>query len=568
MSARRNTAARQAWRASGGGLAAVAIFTAFINILKFATPLFLLQALDRVPESRSVGTLVMLTIAALIAVVAAVVLDAIRGQMLVRWAAWVGAQFGPRLVREGLAASRLDDSPSIQNGLGDLAKVQTFVTRNAGTWLDVFWAPLFIVGVYLVHPLLGGIAAAAVLLLLLLGWMQEATTRSARVAAREASGEASELMSSAERHLEAVGAHAMTGNLAERWWQSTAVRLDERERSDRRAAVFRAMIRGLGECARIGMIAVGIWLYIHDSLTLGGVFAARVMMGFGYRLLERSVRSWRNYRDAVQAYRRIRDGLAGEQAAASIDDRTSVAPLLLERVSYRYPNQRENILRSLSLSLEPGQMVLVIGAAGTGKTTLCRLLVGLLSTRYGQVKLGDVEIARLPPESRARLLGYLPQYPHLLPGTVRENIARMGSGQFGEVLAAAKLAAIHEIITRLPSGYDTEIAEGAVGLSGSERRRIELARAIYGRPRLLVLDEPAAFLDRAARRALKAAVADLKRTGSTVVVTTQSSQATRWNRLADKVLTLGVGSFELSEVGRRPAAPAADAARPRLRPVP
>ena len=547
---------------------AVAIFTAFINILKFATPLFLLQVLDRVPESRSVGTLVMLTIAALIAVVTAVVLDAIRGQMLVRWAAWIGAQFGPRLVREGLAASRLDDSPSIQNGLGDLAKVQTFVARYAGTWLDVFWAPLFIVGVYLVHPLLGGIAAAAVLLLLLLGWMQEATTRSARVAAREASGEAGELMSSAERHLEAVGAHAMTGNLAERWWRSAAVRLDERERSERRAAVFRAMIRGLGECARIGMIAVGIWLYIQDSLTLGGVFAARVMMGFGYRLLERTVRNWRSYRDAVQAYRRIRDGLAGEQAAASVDDGTSGAPLLLERVSYRYPGQREHILRSLSLSLEPGQMVLVIGAAGTGKTTLCRLLVGLLSARYGQVRLGDVEIARLPPESRARLLGYLPQHPHLLPGTVRENIARMGSGHFGEVLAAAKLAAIHEIVTRLPSGYDTEIGEGAVGLSGSERRRIELARAIYGRPRLLVLDEPAAFLDRAARRALEAAVADLKRTGTTVVVTTQSSQATRWNRLADKVLTLGVGSFELSEVGRTPAAPAADAARPRLRPVP
>ena len=146
----------------------------------------------------------------------------------------------------------------------------------------------------------------------------------------------------------------------------------------------------------------------------------------------------------------------------------------------------------------------------------------------------------------------------------------MGSGNFGEVLAAAKLAGIHEVITRLPHGYDTEIGEDAVGLSGSERRRIELARAIYGRPRLLVLDEPTAFLDRAARRALEAAVADLKRTGTTIFVTTQSSQATRWSRLADKVLTLGLGSFDLSEVGGMPApaAPAADATRPRLRPVP
>ena len=430
------------------------------------------------------------------------------------------------------------------------------MARYAGTWLDVFWAPLFIVGVYFVHPLLGGITAAAVLLLLLLGWMQEAATRSARVAAREASGEAGELMSSAERHLEAVSAHAMTSNLAERWWQSAAVRLDERERSERRAAVFRAMVRGLGECARIAMIAVGIWLYIQDSLTLGGVFAARVMMGFGYRLLERVVRNWRTYRDAVQAYRRIRDGLAGERAIASVDDGTSGAPLLLERVSYRYPGQREHILRSLSLSLEPRQMVLVVGAAGTGKTTLCRLLVGLLSARHGQVRLGDVEIARLPPGSRAQLLGYLPQHPHLLPGTVRENIARMGSGHFGEVLAAAKLAAIHEIITRLPSGYDTEMRRGrcrALGQRvGADRDCPRDLRA----PRLLVLDEPAAFLDRAARRALEAAVADLKRTG-TPWCHHAVKQATRWTTASrTRSLSLGVGSFELSEVGRMLAAPA------------
>jgi ABC-type protease/lipase transport system fused ATPase/permease subunit len=215
-------------------------------------------------------------------------------------------------------------------------------------------------------------------------------------------------------------------------------------------------------------------------------------------------------------------------------------------------------------------MTLITGAAGTGKTTLSRLLVGVLPSRYGQVRLGDIEIARLPPEMRARLVGYLPQDPHVFPGTVRENIARMGGGNFDEVLAAARLAGIHEVITRLPHGYDTELGEDAVGLSGSERRRIELARAIYGRPRLLVLDEPTAFLDRAGRHALEAAVVDLKRTGTTIFVTTQSSQTTRWSRLADKTLTLGLGSFDLSDVAGMPApaAPPADASRPRLRPVP
>ena len=331
------------------------------------------------------------------------------------------------------------------------------------------------------------------------------------------------------------------------------------------------MIRGLGECARIGMIAVGIWLFLQDALTLGGVFAARVMAGFGYRLLERAVRNWRGYRDTVQAYRRLRDGLAAEDAAVSVESGAASAPLVLDRVSFRYPGQRDYLFRLLSFALAPGEMTLITGAAGTGKTTLSRLLVGVLPSRYGQVRLGDIEIARLPPEMRARLVGYLPQDPHVFPGTVRENIARMGGGNFDEVLAAARLAGIHEVITRLPHGYDTELGEDAVGLSGSERRRIELARAIYGRPRLLVLDEPTAFLDRAGRHALEAAVVDLKRTGTTIFVTTQSSQTTRWSRLADKTLTLGLGSFDLSDVAGMPApaAPPADVTGSRrLRPVP
>ena len=418
MSARRDTAVRRAWRASGGGLVAVAIFTAFINILKFATPLFLLQVLDRVPESRSVGTLVMLTIAALIAVVAAVVLDAIRGQMLVRWAAWIGAQFGPRLVREGLAASRLGDSPSIQNGLGDLAKVQTFVARYAGTWLDVFWAPLFIVGVYLVHPLLGGIAAAAVLLLLLLGWMQEATTRSARVAAREASGEAGELMSSAERHLEAVGAHAMTGNLAERWWRSAAVRLDERERSERRAAAFRAMIRGLGECARIGMIAVGIWLLLQDSLTLGGVFAARVMMGFGYRLARAG---------GPQLARLSRRGPGlppasgtvwpAEQAAASVESGAAerAAAARTRQLPLPGPARAHPALCSRCAS-SPGRWC----CDRCGRNRQDDALPPARRRPVRTLRAGAARRCRDRAAStgeRARLvLGYLPQHPHLLPG--------------------------------------------------------------------------------------------------------------------------------------------------------
>ena len=382
----------------------------------------------------------------------------------------------------------------------------------------------------------------------MLGVLQEALTREARRASRSAANEAGEIASATERNLESVGALSMSPNLAERWRRSTTTRLGERARSDGRAAVFSTLITGLGHCTKIAMIAGGIWLMLRGEMTLGGVFAARVMMGFGYRLAEKAVRNWRALLDAGAAYASVKRQLAdGEDAAASTGSATSDAALVLDAVSFRYTGQRDYVLRRLDFSAQSGDLVLVVGPAAAGKTTLSRLLVGMLSPRYGQVRLGEVEVGRLPADMRARLIGYLPQDTQLFRATVRENIARMGESDFDDVVAAAKLANIHEIVMRLPRGYDTEISEEAAGLSGSERKRIALARAVYGTPRLLVLDEPTANLDRASRKALEAAIATLKQAGSTVVVTTQASQATRLGRLADKVLILGGGSHQITD---------------------
>lgn len=564
---------RAAWRASTPGLVAVVVFGAAINLLKFASPLYLLQVLDRVMASRSVETLVMLTLIAVAAILTAVALDAVRRRMLARWGAWIEHRFGTHLFRAGFAQVNATDAPRVRPALEELARIRGFVARPLIAWLDLYWAPIFLLGVFLIHPVLGWFGVAGFTLVIVLGFLQEAFTRGPRREARAAAAESREITTSAERNFETVGALSMSASLAELWNERTRARSHERERSDGRRTAFAAMIQGVGGLLRIGAIGLGVWLVLQNQLTLGGLFAARIMLGFGFRLVERPIRYWRTSREAVQAYRAVKARLARSETAmpASISTAAAETALVLDRVSFRYPNQRDYLVRQLSLELAPGSMLLVTGPAASGKTTLSRLIVGLLPPRYGQVRLGDVDIMRIPAELRDRLVGYLPQHTQLFHGSIRQNIARMGPGDFDEVVAAAKLAHIHASIVRLPQGYDTTLDPDALTLSGSECKRIAVARALYGRPRLLILDEPTANMDRPSRRALEAALAHAKADGATVVVTTQAAQTTRLSKLADTVLIIGGHRVQVSEGGGEAKADIAGAdghdASPRLSPV-
>lgn len=514
------------------------LFTAFINLLKFATPLYLLQVLDRIPVSRSLETLIMLTIMALVAVAAGLALDIVRRRMLMRWGSWIEGQFGPRLVGQELADPGLRPSADINRVLGDLARIRSFVGRSAA-WLDLMWAPVFFLGTYLINPVLGMVALGAVALLIVLSILQEWTTRDGRRMSREAYREAGDLVLDAERNRESMSALSMSSVLTERWQRSTRGRISERERVEARHNLFQTLIKGLGEVLRIGMIAFGLWLSVSGSLTLGGIFAARVMASFGYTLAERAARNWRSLREARAAYASLKQRLIEEdEVRPAILPSTPQAPLVLDKVSFRHQGQREDVIRRVSLTLEPGEGLVVTGTAGTGKTTLSRLIVGLVEPRYGQVRLGDVEIIRLPADLRSRLIGYLPQHTEIFTGTVQENIARMGDAPFADVVAAAELAGIHERIIQLSLGYDTLLGPSALGMSGSERKRIALARAFLGKPRLIVLDEPMANLDTASRRTVGAALKQLKLDGCSIVAT-QAVHSTPLSRMADKFLILG-----------------------------
>ncbi|AGT08233.1 alkaline protease secretion ATP-binding protein [Paracoccus aminophilus JCM 7686] len=543
-----------AWRASRPGLVTVMVFTTIFNLLKFAMPLYLVQVLDRVPASRSIETLVMLTVLVVIAILCGLALDVVRRRLLVNWGMWVERQFGPRMLHRGLSETRAARQASeISRALTDVTRLRSFICGPMASWLDVIFAPLFFLGVWMVHPVLGLIGLIALALLIAVGVASDLLTREPRRVSGDAQREASSLVTAAEQNKESVGALAMAPILTERWRRTASSRLDERERIEGRQILFRTMIRGLNQFLRIAMIAAGVWLVVHGAMTLGGIFAARIMAGFGFSLAEKALRNYRNLREAMTSYGALKERLTDEDVArTSVLPGTESAPVVIDKLTFRHAGARDDLFRRLSVTLACGEVLIISGTAGMGKTSLSRLLVGILEPRHGQIRLGDVELARLPSDLRATLVGYMPQHTELFAGTVRENIARMGEGSFADVVAAAKLVGIHELIVGLVDGYDTEITGDTFGLSGSERKRIALARAFYQMPRLIVLDEPTANLDAPSRRIVEGAIRAATAAGSSIIIT-QSIHSARLARLADRFLILGAKSPEIAENSDRQA---------------
>lgn len=524
---------KAAWRKSYAGLTMVVVFSVFINLLRLALPLYVLQVLDRVVSSHSHETLIMLTTITLAALLTAALLEVVRRRMFMHWGGWIERRFGPWLFEAGLDKS--SEAPASSTLLRDLGAMRSFVAGSGViAWLDVIWVPVFVLVVFLVSPVLAVILLCAVLAALTLGFLNELMTRETRTAAYRARSDDRQWVASAERNRETVGSLSMAVNLAGLWSRSAFERLDEGMRTQTINIYFAGAMRFVRQCLRIGILAVGIWLYINETLTLGSVIAAGILSRTAYGPLEKAMLRWREMLQARAAYGRMKNALRKiHTPQVSMLDNDLPVPLVVDDVTYRYPRQATMIFRSISVTLEPGQMLCVVGPSAVGKTTFSRLVTGLLSPRSGQVRLGDVNVYRLSHSDGPSRIGYLPQDIRLFKGTIRDNISRMEQGHLEAVVHAAKLVGIHEAILRLPAGYDTEISEDESPLSAGQTKALAIARAFYGCPAVVVMDEPEPHLDRTARRALTGAIETLKAQGVIVIVTTQSKTL---SRIADKVL--------------------------------
>jgi ATP-binding cassette subfamily C protein len=506
----------------GPALAVCFLFSAFVNLLFLTSPLYMLQVYDRVLAARSEATLVALSLLVAFLFLILGVLDHARGRILVR----VGARFRTGLDRRVHAAAlqrqiAAPGDPAAQMAEQDLDAIARFWASPAlVALLDAPWTPIFLGALFLFHPLLGWLAIGGGAGLVAATLLSQHRTEAPLRALAEA-----RVGSARERHAQQTGAEAihalgMLGPAQDRaiFWRTQG--LQAWLAAADRAGGWASLSRSFRLFLQSAMLGAAAWLVLRDALSPGAMVAASVLLGRALAPVEQAVAHW----PAVIEARQARDRLAGLLSRAPTPAPVMALPrpqarLEVSGLAVAPPQGGRVLLRGVGFSLGPGQALGVIGPSGAGKTALARALTGIWPPLAGQVRLDGATLCQYPPGVIGAAIGYLPQQVGLFDGTVAENIARLESAAPPErVIAAARAAAAHEMILRLPGGYGCRLTAASPGLSGGQMQRIALARALYGDPTLLILDEPNAHLDSDGAAALNQAIRAAKGSGAAVIL--------------------------------------------------
>lgn len=506
-------------------LMAVMLFTCVTNILVLAIPIYLFQISDRVLTSRSTDTLVMLTLVIVGAVLLQVTFDAIRRFILMRTSVDVSARLGAPILAAAARASLSSNGREYQT-LGDLQQLRGFlVSGTLLAFLDLPFAPLFAVAIFLVHPHLGFIVVGSGLLLLVIAQVNQRITEKPFAEANRHQSRANLHLDSMSRNSQIINALAMIPEAVTIWGRDTAASMRAQVRAQDRNIVSAAASRGVRLLTQIMMLGWGAYLAIHGQITGGMVIAASIIAGRALAPIEGAIEGWSNFSLSRASFRRIQALLT----ASPLNQERLLLPrpqgrLDVERLLYVPAGTKRVVLNAITFSLSPGASCAIVGNSGAGKTTLGKMLVGSILPTSGSVRLDLMDLRNWDQRQLGESIGYLPQDVQLFPGTIKSNIARMRDDATDEqIYDAAILADVHDMIASLPEGYETVVGADGSPLSGGQKQRIALARAFFGNPKFVVMDEPNSNLDSAGDKALARAMAHAKRSGITVVVVTQKA---------------------------------------------
>jgi len=554
----------------------VAGFSGVVNILMLSGSLFMLQVYDRVIPSRNIATLLGLSLMVLFAYLIQAYFEALRARMLCRVATMfdVGMQ---ESIHTALATLPLRGaSPMLlQQPLRDLDQVRTFMSGMGPTaFLDMPWIPIFLVALFLFHPAIGVTALLGTIAIIAMTWLTERLSRGAARAAMDSSARRQVLADTTQRNAEVIRALGMTDRFTVRWSQANERYLRENIRANDLHANLGSVAKLLRYVLQSGMLGIGAYLVVVDQASGGIMIASSIMMGRALAPVEVALGNWKQLVTARQGLARLREicKATAPPPAPPVALPRPCHELSVEHLAVAAPGMDKPIVYDISFSLKAGMGLALLGASASGKTSLSRALVGIWPAKQGVVRLDGAAIDQWRNEDLGRHIGYLPQDVALLEGTVAENVCRFDERATSEaILKAAKIAGVHELILRLPEGYATRIGQGGMTLSAGQRQRIGLARAAFGDPFLVVLDEPNANLDTDGENSLCQAIETLRRNGSIVIVISHRPSAlavlnTAMVLYEGRAIAFGPSEEIFARVrsgpGRAPLAAKANAARP------
>ena len=524
-------------------LISVGCFTALINVLMLVPSIYMLQVYDRVLSSQNETTLAMLSLMVVGFFVFIGLLEVVRSFIVIRIGSQLERRFNLRVYQAAFERNLFKGEGNAGQSLGDLTHIRQFVTGPAlFAFFDAPWFPVYLFVIYLFNVWLGVLATAGALLLIALACLNEYMTKKPLGEAAGFSQQSSQLATSHLHNAETIQAMGMLGALRKRWFQVHSRFLGLQNQASDTGAVISSLSKTLRLCLQSLVLGLGALLVIKGDMTAGMMIAGSILMGRVLSPIDQLIAVWKQWSGAKLAYRRL-DALL--QAFPPSDEAMALpAPkgqITFEQVSAGPPGQRAATLHMVNFNLGAGEVLGVLGASGSGKSTLARVLVGVWPTLGGTVRLDGADIHRWNRDQLGPYIGYLPQDIELFSGSIAENIARFSEADPQKVVAAAQQAGVHEMILRLPQGYDTQLGEDGSGLSGGQKQRVALARAMYGTPSLVVLDEPNSNLDTVGEAALASAIVQMKAQGSSVVLVTHRSSALAQ---ADKLLVLNDGHLQ------------------------
>jgi PrtD family type I secretion system ABC transporter len=512
---------REVYKASRSTLVATAVFSSLVNILMLTGPLFMLQVYDRVLASGSVPTLIALIIIVAILYAYYGFLELLRSRLMVRLGRKVEEQLRGR-VFDAVTTHALRKTPGVgSQPLNDLATIRQYLSgQGPFAFFDMPWMPFYLGIIFLMHWVLGVAALAAAVIIFALALWSERATREPIQEATRATIRAAVMTDEGRRNSEALYSLGMTGTMRNRWIEIQQTALDHQTRANDVGGMLGAISRVLRLFIQSGILALGAYLAILGQISPGAMIAASIIMSRALAPVEQAVANWQQF----LGFRKARERLASVLRTIPRNRQLMQLPepkgrLAVENLIVQLPGVEKPLLQGISFTVEPGEGIGVIGPTGAGKSTLARALVGVTLPTRGQIRLDGATLDQRDPDELGAMIGYLPQDVQLFDGSAAQNISRFQPDADPDaIVSAAKLANVHDMIMRLPDGYNTQLGENGARLSTGQRQRMALARALYGEPRLIVLDEPNSALDAEGEAALDFAIRQAMGRGAAVVV--------------------------------------------------